>query len=197
MYSLIRFIVFFLVFLLLCYWSYSRKFTNRRKLYLLYAAICFAFFAISHFLPIENALYKFPTPNAVFSYTNFEKLSHVIDGKESCMFVYPTGKSTYSVNFAGKHSDGYALLPQYGSRMVFRKNDGHGIITVHHIEGTSDYYIVAAFWGNASVEIYDDSGEIHTDVVNINNSGLFYFYVHNLSENHYILVDGNRVNIYS
>ena len=197
MYSLIRFALFFVFFLLLCLVLPRRKHINKRKRYLIYAALCFALFAISHYYPIENALRTFHTPDEVFHYTNFEKMSYLIDGEESCMIVYPTGKSTYSIDFIGKRDDGYTILPEHGARMVSRKNDENGIIAVYQVEGTADFYIVATFWEYASMIVYNESGMVDTDIVTIDNSGLCYFHVHNLSDSHYLLLDGKKVGIYS
>ena len=68
-----------------------------------------AFCAITFLFPIENFVWTFSSPEAVFKYAGTGEIVDVIDGKHSCMIIYSNGRNSYSTMIAHKDANGYKL----------------------------------------------------------------------------------------
>lgn len=197
MYSVIRIILFLAVPLLLFLVISKTKRRFSRRVYCLSAVIWIVICCLSHYVPIENALFSFATPEAVFGYTNYEQIQYIVQGKESCLIVYPTVTSTYSFTFVGKDQHQYRILPQYSAEMVAHRSDSSGIIDVYRVKNTNDYYIIATLWADAEVYLCDEFGKVNAMIMTIENTGFFHIYVDSISESHYLLIDNKPVTIIS
>ena len=198
MYSLVRIILFIILFaLLFCLIRKSGHYLNRKGIVTL-AVVCCLLCSLAHFFPIENNLFLFSTPEAVFRYTNFEQIGDVVYGCDSCMVIYATGSSRYSHTFVGRNENSFVILPQYSEIQLARNFEDVRIMNVYRVRNTDDYYVMAFFNYGTEVELFDSSGKVDTHIVVIEEPeffSTFYIYVENLSEDHYLLVDGDRIGI--
>ena len=198
MYHAIRFLVAMVLMLLItCLIRQSGRQIRRKGITIL-AVVCVLCGSLLDRFPVENKLFAFSSPEEVFRYTNFERICDVVYGRDSCMVIYSSGPSTYSHAFVGRSQDSYFILPQYSGVQLARNFKDARIINTYRVKNTDDYYIVVFFDYGTEVELFNGSGKVDTHIVECGESGYFstfYVYVENLSEEHYLLVDEEVVNI--
>ena len=94
--------------------------------------------------PIENILFRFDTPESVFSYAFVYKIRNTLQGNDSCMIVY----SNNSENSEGFHvipkaGKGYAIPTPFTTKMSSRQVGEKGSVVVYRVNGCGDCYLVA------------------------------------------------------
>ena len=196
MYSIIRVILFFAVWVLSVHLIRQTRQRHNRKIILWVTIICVLLCSLSCYIPVENYLYTFESAQAVFYYMDFKEIIAALEGDKSCLIVYKSGPSTTECAFVGKDDRGYHILPQGSAQLVSHRADASGIIIVYNIKNTHDYYLHAALGISGEIKVFDADGEIQCSVFSVDNSGIYHIYVSNLSENAYITINTNSINLF-
>lgn len=140
MYSIVRMIlVIVLVFIL-----FKVIHIKTKKKVLIISLFGLVFYIAIMCTPIENLFISFDTPTEALSYYDpfVGKVIDTVEGNETCMIITQKDVNESGVSYVKKSVDGYKVLsPIHFRYSVKSKLDGHGLIKIFRVFGTSDYYL--------------------------------------------------------
>lgn len=179
MYSIVRMIlVIVLVFIL-----FKVIHIKTKKKVLIISLFGLVFYIAIMCTPIENLFISFDTPTEALSYYDpfVGKVIDTVEGNETCMIITQKDVNESGVSYVKKSVDGYKVLsPIHFPYSVKSKLDGHGLIKIFRVFGTSDYYLE----GNC----ISDSGTINK-VSDSLNSDIKVILVYDFNKNNVNLKD--------
>ena len=155
------------------------------------------------FFPVENIFVNFNTPQDVINYiTSKDTICTTIEGENSCMVITEGKDSKSGEIYIICKNDGKYKIPYIWNCFPrpFAINGEFGSFDLYHVWGTEDYY----FFGyctsyNESLEISDSRSSVfniklNEEIVYANNlkSYTVSFYVKNLPEEYYVVIDNNK-----
>lgn len=179
MYSIVRMIlVVVLVFIL-----FKVIHIKTKKKVLIISLFGLVFYIAIMCTPIENLFISFDTPTEALSYYDpfVGKVIDTVEGNETCMIITQKDVNESGVSYVKKSVDGYKVLsPIHFPYSVKSKLDGHGLIKIFRVFGTSDYYLE----GNC----ISDSGTINK-VSDSLNSDIKVILVYDFNKNNVNLKD--------
>lgn len=157
--------------------------------------VSIVFCAASQYVPVENLVLTFNSPEEVFNYTTSGRIVDITSGDNSCMVYYSTGNSTYSYKFIGINDNGYCIATDIDVSDVFSTMNANGIFEVKRVRGTDDYYLLAAISPTASdISFYDSSGNLlNVQIMQVGDSGLIHFGFTGFEAGCCLMIDGERV----
>lgn len=172
------------------------KIIHKRLLSVLSTVLCITIITASAMFPVENLFVSFQSPESVFRYSEFGKIENVIYGESSCMILYTSGN-------AGRHSillkteKGYQIPGYFTSKKISNRFDENGYFDVYTVPGTRDYYIVASVAQKAEesdIAVLDQSGkDVKCSILKGKGTDFLFIYVHDLPDECYLSVGGERV----
>ena len=196
MFVLIRIIVFlaissFAVIILL-----KSTLIHKKLVSLLSIILCLAIVTASAMFPVENLFISFQSPENVFQYTEFGKIENMIYGENSCMVLYTSGSSS-SHSILPKTEKGYQIPGYFTSKRISHRLDEKGCFDVYSVSGTKDYYVIASVNQKAEASAFavlDKHGEeMKCSIFRGNDTDFLYIYIHDLSEECYLSVQGEKI----
>lgn len=108
--------------------------------------LIFALGELSSFVPFENIIVKFNTPEHVFKYAKGGEVLTVLEGSESALIMYEHNERC-SVWIPYKEPDGWKIPQQFSSGEVYNTylltdSDYRYSISMQHLKNTDDYYVI-------------------------------------------------------
>ena len=170
---------------------------RKKSVYVLSVFLCLILVTISAAFPPENLVIHFESPEQLFSYVNSGEIIEVIYGEDSCLILYSHSDGTISHYIVPQKNHNYVIPNVFSSRRISHKFDETGMIDVYHVKDTKDWYVFCALpeiSGNRDVEIYNGSNErIEAPIINIENSNFIYFSLNSITDEHYVLHNGQHM----
>lgn len=197
--ELIRWIIIFLVFLLVI----IVRIKTKGKLQISELLICFivifgGFSLILFMIPIEDLFITFKKTEDIYKYDNLKNLdsnSNVIEGEKSILIIFDDKSYFYS-----KCDKGLKLGKSNKTNVVYKKwQDGYRISIIRY-GNTDDYYVNIINLKGKDFNIIDSlKTEFVNNNIKVKNSKNIYYryvgYIHKLDENYQIVLNGKKVEI--
>ncbi len=161
---------------------------------------------ISSFIPFENLFVSFPSPEAVFRYTEKGKIINITEGEKSSLVFFDLGDKKQSITpcetVVLKTDAGYKLGIAFSLTTVFKLEKNHSpFIEILRCRNTDDYYVsVYAEVNGESIDISDSLGSefnrffLKTEGFDT-TSVWCCAYVKNMGAKYQLTIDGEIVNI--
>lgn len=173
------------------------KVVRKKLVFGLSVAFCTVMISVFGMFPVENLFVTFQSPESVFHYTNNGEIDEIIYGKESCLVVYAEANNTVGHYIIPKSAKGYKIPNYFMVKKVSHKFDENGLFDVYQVRGTQDYYIFGTVHLNENdnqIDIYNELDEkVESNIVRIDNASFIYFYLHDFSDEYYMIVNGEKV----
>ena len=194
-YGIVRLIIFTLILIFIILKLNKTKFFKKKCVNVLTVIILIILCSISFMFPVENLFINFKSPQAIFRYSYFGKITNIVYGNDSCMIYYSTGKNAYSHSILPKSSKGYKIQSLFSVKKVSHKFDKYGLYEVYNVLGTNDYYIFGTtITKEDTINIFGgNNGEIKGSFTKVENTNFIYSFVENFTNDYYILIDGNKI----
>lgn len=199
--DLSRIVIWLIVSVFIFFKIRSSRIVRKKLAYFLAIALCFFLVTISGMYPIENLFVDFKSPESVFNYANYGKVSDIIYGEESCMVIY-TQNDVSGQYIIPKTEEGYKIPNYFATKKVSSKFDKNGTFDVYNISGTRDYYIVGMILSNASEQNIVDSQNRPVEKIVVDNMGdaetksvTIYSCVENFNSDYYLIINGVKTTI--
>ena len=97
------------------------------------------------FLPFENALVTFSSPQAAFSYSARGEIIDVIQGERCCMVLRIAANGFYTQMLLPKTEQGYKIAAFGSAKPVVQTTHETISIQILQYENTNDYYFTAMY----------------------------------------------------
>lgn len=142
---------------------------------------------VLYFVPIENILVRFSTPQKAYNYYRFGRVCDVVEGEDSAYISALRGTGVkYDFVIFPKDEKGWKIGTHFDQCKVARYMDKDISITVYNIRKTEDYYVVVFYHSlNQDVPSLSDnfdssfkrisSGEYVTCVTGLDSSYCVYY----------------------
>ncbi len=129
---------------------------NKRRWYFKSAIIVFVLYTLSWFVPVENALITFSSPEATFNYTNSDNVILVVEGEESALVI---GDDVSDI--IPKSGTGWKQSLAWDVKIVVNKRSSNGIVFwVYQYKDTRDYYVAASDPKGGSIDVTDNRDSV-------------------------------------
>ena len=149
--------------------------------------------------PIENFVWTFSSPEAVFKYAGTGEIADVIDGKHSCMIIYSNGRNSYSTMIAHKDANGYKLSSALDYRVTSSINEKGVSAITYRLSQTTDNYVTVLWFSNESNSTIKDNKSstffsISSDISNGEspNTIFSYAFVENLNDEYALSLNNSE-----
>ena len=129
---------------------------RRISQYFIAVIFVFALVFVSVFLPVENLILTFETPESAYQYVSFgpADVKLVVNGKHSDLVVgYKNGADELLI--IPRNEQGYKVGIGTDTREIAQKVVDNVIIQVFQYKNTDDYYLVVANTSSGMVDITD------------------------------------------
>lgn len=171
----------FLIFMLYFYLK-GNKDKRRRSVAIIVVVLGLGSLSLSTFIPPENLIYSFPTPQKAFSYfIQNGEVQHIIEGDTTCLVCYKQSSNQYYYTIF-ERSDKGCLLPGFHAIETVKRSSKDNVdFDVLRLKGTGDYYLVGTFYsehaGDPTPSILDKEGnQIYSFEIGEGTITLFYFF---------------------
>lgn len=175
------------------------KIVHKKLFLVLIVFVCILVMTITAMFPVENMFVQFKTPEAAFRYITVGEVAEVLHGQSSSLVIYKTDKHTYSKTVFPKTENGYKIPTYFTLRQISQKVNTYGVFSTYCVSGTQDYYILATIPhrnDNETIEVYNPNGvTVETNVLEIPNTYWVYIYLQNFTNEHYIVLNGEMINL--
>lgn len=194
-YGLTR-IIFWIAVLLILIKNLKKRQAKKRDFYILIIAVLILC-QLSFGVPIENLILDFKTPEQVFNFTAMGEIEDIIYGKDTCMVIYKTGKTSHELTLILRTEKGYKIG---GSLKVHKQYLVDNIsVKIFNARNTTDYYIVIFFVAKEdSINIEDNKNSIFIknfslEEYNQYKTIIVYTYVDNITDDYCLTVNGKKL----
>lgn len=196
LFTLIRCTVSAIIFIPILIVLNKKKLLRKKSVAVITIISIIAFTSFISIFPVENAFFRFDTPEQAFYYVETGKPEYIVEGESSSMVVYKKDGNTYSQIFLLKDEKGYMLNSFYGYTLTDRMFDGNYALDIFKVKNTDDYYITGVLVSDTSnVELKSDTRDVVCKVFYKENSYIFYAYVKDYADDIYLVCDGEKVEI--
>ena len=148
-----------------------------------------------YFLPFENLMIDFDTPQSAYSYMNGFNSNVVleVDGKES-VFVVENEEGIYKYSIISKSENGYKLSTSVNTKKILQDKKNDLTISVYRYKNTDDYYVVIFNTGGSKINVFDNKGSIfvmleETNKVLDQTFTTYYAYVQNFDQSYDVFLE--------
>lgn len=200
MFGIIR-IIFWSIAFLICFLIIRKSaIINKRRWYFKSAIIAFVLYTLSGFVPVENALITFSSPEAAFNYTNSDDVILVVEGQESALVIGDAGKKN-SFDIIPKSGTGWKLSLAWDANIVLNDIPSDNVIfRVYQYKDSSEYYIEVLNGMGTALDVADNRDSEFCRLKQANNTlditlNTYYAYVHNLDDEYTLTVDGKTFSV--
>ncbi len=196
MYALIRVFIFLLISVVLLT---KVKFNRTKRITVIVVTVLLCVF--SNFVPAENLLVDFSSPEKVYKYMYFgnDDIKTTVYGEESAMVIAEKGENAYSILFVPESDNGWNIGNNLYAKSVCRKTHNKIIIDVKKYSNTDDYYITVKGIDPPINKITDSN---NSAFVSFNSDGsesenqitFYYTAIPNFNEKYWVEINGERIN---
>lgn len=131
-----------------------KKWTFSEKQKLILISVFIFLFVLVILIPLENML-VYKTPENVYYHNVKSDYIEMIEGQDSCAFLYQTEDNSFSELFVLKDGDKYKKCPYFDAKRIYSKFSNGVVVDLIHVKNTSDYYLLV--WGIANdIQISDN-----------------------------------------
>lgn len=201
MFGLIRLLIGCIFFLCVIYVIKKKMKISRKKWYVFSAIVAVLLCYLLEFVPFENAIITFSSPESVYQYVTFGNIDvkMVVDGKNSDLVVGGnTSHDTYLI--VPKSDDGWKVGVSANTKRIMHTLVDGIVICVYQYANTEDYYITIFNSAGGTIEITDshDSkfvlGEKFEEKLD-KTYVTYYAYIQNFNQQYMININGKEINL--
>lgn len=130
----------------------KQKFSKIKKSILIFVFVLL--FVVVIFIPLESML-CYETSEDVYYHNVKSDYMEMIEGQDSCAFLYQTEDNSFSELFVLKDGDKYKKCPYFDAKRIYSKFSNGVVVDLIHVKNTSDYYLLV--WDIANdIQISDN-----------------------------------------
>ena len=200
MYGIIRLIITFLFFSCLLAISKKNK-VNKLKFRPILAGVSVILVLVLEFLPIENLIVTFKSPESAYKYLKFynSNIDLVVEGN-NCDLVVEQEYDSYSYLILPKTSDGWKIAIGLNTQNISQKFVNGILVNVYQYKRTNDYFIAVTDTTGDEVEISDDRNSEFQCLERYNDSlekkiVVHFAHVSNFTAEYSLTVNGNKITL--
>lgn len=143
----------------------------------------------------ENLFVTFPSPQAVFQYTQIGDIEYIIEGEASTLIISQNLRKEKNTTIVEKNNAGWKISPPFSMRSVDTKHAEQIAVFVERYKNTQDYYLSIMYTGKEAIEIQDNRNSSFIDSFNkTRNNHIYYAYIKNYDSEYEIQINGTIVN---
>lgn len=158
MYGLIRLVFGCIILCCLVLIIKKSKTMYKRKQYIFSVFMVVFLVTILSFVPFENLLITFNSPEAAFNFVNPEKVKLVIQGKNSDFVIGERDGANYTYLIVPKNDNGWKVGRGLDTKLKMRKVHNGIMIYVYQYKNTGDYYVTISDLSGEKLQIEDSHG---------------------------------------
>ncbi len=158
------------------------------------------FFAFA-FIPFENKLFDFDSPEAAYRYYNNNyEVKLVVSGQISDMVVGHKRGNIYNHLIVPKSDQGWNIGISINTKRINRIRQDNLYVDVYQYKDTDDYYISISDLYGGSLDVTDVYSTKFIELLEVDETSgedkfLYYAQVKDFNEDYYIIVNGEVVAI--
>ena len=171
---------------------YGCKVVSQNKHFVLFALIVLISTGLA-FIPFENSLLTFDSPETSYEYYNFGyDATLVVSGAKSDLVIGKKGNSTVEM-IVPKNKNGWKVGLGLNTKEIYRKITKDVSIHIYQYKNTNDYFVRAYNNDGKHVSITDEKNSRF--IADGNNFMTYYWYLPNFDMQYSFFVDGEQIQI--
>lgn len=198
MYSITRLVIGFALFAInnLILRKYGRL--NEKKCNIVSVLIAVFISTVLAFVPFENALMNFSTPEAAYQYFNAGvEVQQIVEGEESD-FIIGGKNGKQNILIVPKSADGWKIGTGIDTKLVEEKCFEDVLVYIYRYGKTQDYFCMIVDVGNEERTISDSNGSIYIvdeySAEKIEKTIRYYStYIKDYEQGYWIDIDGEKI----
>ncbi len=200
LFIIIRLAILGLILAAVCIYIVRSNTANKRKKILIAVVSVLILLTGSLFIPIENTVKTFSSPEASYNYNHNNRAKLVVEGEKTDFVVGSDGES-----------DIYAIIPKSNgkwklsvpneNKSVFSTYNEYASVDVFHYKNTSEYYISVLHTDSGPLDISDNrNSEFKFSKRHIKAIGetyyTYYAYIKDFDEYYTLIVNGKKLSMH-
>lgn len=160
-------------------------------------AIFFALTLIFNFIPVENLLIGFDTPESAFSYNNSGEIMEICEYDDCALVISSTSDGEITTHVLPKKGDKWKLETTYNRRReVTTKN--YCIVEKLYVPDSNDCFVIinhstSGSIADAPTNVADSRNTKFTAVSYPDTMTFYYGYVEDMDDDYTVHVDGEKI----
>jgi hypothetical protein len=199
MYTIIRLVIWGVIFVICFVLVKKSKIKHKRCLYLVSLLITIILGTITCMIPFENMFLTFSSPEAAFGYVHSGIVDLTVDGRNTAMVIAKKSNNhVYAI--VPKSNDGWKLGIGLDTRRIVRQVSEGIVVEVYQYKDTDDYYIVVLDTDGGASEISDNqNSEFYYSTER--NSTLnktfytYYAYIHDFNDLYTLTINRRTISL--
>lgn len=182
-------------------WIYIRthRYASKKTVYIILIASCLLLGVSLMFLPVENSLFTFDTPETAFQYyTGNGNAKLVIDGRESALVIGEKGSSDILL-IVPKADSGWKVGIGTDTRIVHQASTEDVVIQLYRYGNTEEYYLQLISLNHEPLSLGDSLDSVFHMKTNSNGEAEYenytYFAYITQTEEYWIRVNDDIIQI--
>lgn len=194
MFFILRFIFCGILFYFFVNFIKKSRIVNKKRSIIILFVLSFVLLEISSLIPIENLFITFKTPEQSYNYKYLEKVSLVVNGKETSFVM--SGKN---ITIIPKKNGGWKLENSLKTKTIKTTHSDGMFIQIYGYKDSRDYYIIMNDTKGEIRNIKDNCNSefyrLKSKTVNGKNHYDYYAYIKDFNNNYEINIDGKSIKI--
>lgn len=146
-----------------------------------------------------SILITFDNVQDVISYACPGNAEYILNGDNSCLVIYSKGNNTYSRFTLKKENDGYKIANFNSLKSISKNFSKEGYFEVCKFKNSDDYYVFFSINATENPQdiklLNEDRKEKSVNIIRINESYFYYFYINESPEKYCISINGESATI--